>query len=266
MSLLFNTLSVSVIAFIPRSKLLLFSRLQSLSTVFLEPPKTKTLTVSIVFPSVCHEVMGPCVMIFLFWMLSVKPAFSLLSFTFVKRLFNSSSLSARKDSIICISKVIDISPRNLDSILYFFQPGICMMYSAYQLNKQGDNIQPWNTPFPIWNWSIVPCLVVTVASWLAYRFLRRQVRWSGIPISRRIFHSLLLSTQSKALAWSVKQKYMVFLEFSSFFYDPVDVGSLICGSSAFSKSSLNIWKFSVHFLLKHSLKDFEHYFARMWSE
>ena len=76
--------------------------------------------------------------------------------------------------------------------------------SAYKLNKLGDNIQPWHTPFPIFNQSIVPCLVLTVASWPAHRFLRRQVRWSGIPISWRIFHSLSWTTQSKALAesWS----------------------------------------------------------------
>ena len=74
------------------------------------------------------------------------------------------------------------------------------MYSAYKLNKQSDNIQPWCTPFPIWNQSVVPCPVRTVASWRAYRFLKSQVRWSGIPISFRIFHSLLSSTQSKALA------------------------------------------------------------------
>ena len=55
----------------------------------------------------------------------------------------------------------------------------------------------------------------------------------------------------------------VFLEFSCFFYDPTDVGNLISGSSAFSKSSLNIWKFTVHVLLKPSLKDFEHYLASM---
>ena len=54
---------------------------------------------------------------------------------------------------------------------------------------------------------------------------------------------------------------VVFLEFSSFFYDPTDVGNLISGSSAFSKSSLNIWKFSVHVLLKPNLENFEHYFA-----
>ena len=55
----------------------------------------------------------------------------------------------------------------------------------------------------------------------------------------------------------------VFLEFSCFFYDPADVGNLISGSSAFSKSSLNIWKFLVHVLLKPSLDSFEYYFARM---
>ena len=69
------------------------------------------------------------------------------------------------------------------------------MYSAYKFNKQGDNIQPWCTPFPIWNQSVVPYLVLTVASWPAHRFLKRQVRWSGIPTSFRIFHSLLWSTQ-----------------------------------------------------------------------
>ena len=87
--------------------------------------------------------------------------------------------------------IVDISPGNLDSSLCFIQPGI----SAYKLNKQGDNIQPSHTPFPIWNQYIVPCPVLTVASCPAYRFLRRQVSWSGIPISIRIFHSLLWSTQ-----------------------------------------------------------------------
>ena len=69
-----------------------------------------------------------------------------------------------------------------------------MMYSACKLNKQGGSIQTWCTPFPIWNQSVFPCPVLTVASWLAYRFLRRQVRWSGIPIFLRVFHSLLWST------------------------------------------------------------------------
>ena len=58
----------------------------------------------------------------------------------------------------------------------------------------------------------------------------------------------------------------VFLEFPCFFYDPTDVGNLISGSSAFSKSTLNIWKFTVHILLKPSLKNFEHYVASVWDE
>ena len=55
----------------------------------------------------------------------------------------------------------------------------------------------------------------------------------------------------------------VFMKFSCFFYDPADVGNLISGSFAFSKSSLNVWEFSVHVLVKLSLKDFEHYLASM---
>ena len=80
--------------------------------------------------------------------------------------------------------------------------------SACKLNKQSDNIQPWCTPFLIWNQCVVPCPVLAVAFWPAYRFWGRQVKWSGIPISLRIFRSFLWSTQSKALALSMKQKYM----------------------------------------------------------
>ena len=63
-----------------------------------------------------------------------------------------------------------------------------------------------------------------------------------------------------------KADISVFLEFSCFFDDPVDVGNLISGSSAFSKTSLNIWKFTVHVLLKPGLENFEHYFTSMWDE
>ena len=125
------------------------------------------------------------------------------------------------------------------------------MYSAYKLNKHSDSIQPWCTPFLIWNQSVVPCPTLTVASWPAYRFLKRQVRWSGIPSSLRIFHSLLWSTRSKALVSEAEVD--VFLKFSCFFYNPTDVGNLISGSSAFSKSSLNIWRFFTLGLCKVNL-------------
>ena len=94
MSLLFNMLSRLVIAFLPRSKRLLISWLQSPSSVIWEPKKIKSVTVSIVSPSICHKMMEPDAMILVFWMLTFKPAFSLSSFTFIKRPFNSSSLSA----------------------------------------------------------------------------------------------------------------------------------------------------------------------------
>ena len=159
-------LSRLVIAFLLRKKRLLISCLQSPSAVILEPKKIKSLTLSIVSPSICHEVMAPDAMILVFWILSIKPTFSLSSFTFIKTLF-SSSLSD-----------ISVVPSAYLTLLIFFleilipayassSPAFLMMYSAYKLNKQGDNIQSWRTPFLIWNQSVVPCSVLTVASWPA---------------------------------------------------------------------------------------------------
>ena len=88
---------------------------------------------------------------------------------------------------------------------------------------------------------------------------------SGIPISFRIFHILLRSTVN-GFGVVNKAEVDVFLEFSCFFNDPMDVGNWISGSSAFSKSRLNIWNFSIHMLLKRSLENFDHYFASMWDE
>ena len=79
-SLLFNMPSRLVIAFLPRNKRLLITWLQSPSAVILEPPKIKSVTVSIVSPSICHELMGLDAMILVFLILSFKPAFSLSSF------------------------------------------------------------------------------------------------------------------------------------------------------------------------------------------
>ena len=90
-SLLLNMLPRLVITFLPRSKRLSTSWLQSPPAVILEPRKIKSATVS---PSICHELMEPDAMILVFWMLSFKPTFSLSSFTFIKRPFSSSSLSA----------------------------------------------------------------------------------------------------------------------------------------------------------------------------
>ena len=86
--------------------------------------------------------------------------------------------------------------------------------------------------------------------------------WSGIPISFRIFQFIVIHTV-QVFGIVNKAEVDVFLELSFFFYDPRDIGNVIFGSFAFSKSSLNIWKFSVHTLLMASLENFEHYFACM---
>ena len=137
-------------------------------------------------------------------------------------------------------------------------PTFHMMFAAYKLNKQGDNVQPWCTPFPIWNQSVVPCTVLTVASWPAYRFLRRQVRLSASPVSKNFPWFVVIHTV-KGFGIINKTEIDVFMELSCSFDDPVDVANLISGSSAFYKSSLTIWKFTVHILLNPSLKNFEHY-------
>ena len=146
--------------------------------------------------------MGPDAMILVFWMLSIKPTFSLSSFTFIKRLF-SSLLSAIRVVLSAYVRLLIFLPAILIQACASSSKVFLMMFSAYKLNKQGDNIQPWCTPFPIWNQSVVPCPVLTVASWPAYRFLRRQVRRSGIPTSFRIFQFIdSLSQFVDSVTWA----------------------------------------------------------------
>ena len=141
MSLLFNMLSGLVIAFPPRSKRLLISWLQSPSTViFFFFKKIKSVTVFIVSPSICHEVMGLNAMILVFWMLSCKPAFQLSSFIFIKRLFGSSSLSAIKVISSAYLRLLIFLLAILIPACASSSPAFFLMYSAYKLNKQGDNI------------------------------------------------------------------------------------------------------------------------------
>ena len=130
MSLLFNMLSSLVIAFLPRSKRLLISWLQSPSAVILEPPKMKSVTVSIVSPSIHHEVMRPDAMILVFWMLSFKPTFSLSSFTVIKRLFSSSLLSAIRVVSSPYLQLLIFLLANLIPACASSSPAFRMMHSA----------------------------------------------------------------------------------------------------------------------------------------
>ena len=130
MSLLFNMLPRLVIAFLPRSKHLLISWLQSPSAVILEPPTIKSDTVSTVSPSICHEVMGPDAMIFVFWLLSFKPTFLLSSFTFIKRLFISSALSAIRVVSSAYLRWLVFLLAILIPAYVSSSPAFLMMYSA----------------------------------------------------------------------------------------------------------------------------------------
>ena len=196
MSLILNKLFWLFITFLASSKCLFISWLQSPSAVILEPKEIKSLTVSTVSPSICHELMGPNFIILVFWVLTFKPNFSLSSFTLIKRLFSSFLLYTIRVVSSAYMRLLIFLQAILIPACASFSPPFLMMQSIYKLSKQGDYIHPWHTPLPIWNHSVVPCPVPTVASWPAYRFLRRQIRWSGIPISWRIFHSLLWSTKS----------------------------------------------------------------------
>ena len=150
MSLLFNMLSRLVIGFLPRSKHLLISWQQSPSAVILEAKKIKSLTVLFVSPSICHEVMGPMPWSLFFecWDLS--------------QLFHSPlSLPSRGSLVSSLPGIRVVSSAYLR--LLIFLPAILipawpssslafhLMYSAYKLNKQGDNIQTWSISFPILN-------------------------------------------------------------------------------------------------------------------
>ena len=123
----------------------------------------------------------------------------------------------------------------------------------------------WCIPFPILNQSFVPCLVLTAASWPVYTFLRRQVRWSGIPISKNFLQFVVVHIV-KSFSIVTEADVYVFLELRCFLNDPTNISNLISGFSVFSKPSLYLWKFSVHILLKSSLKHFEHNLASILNE
>ena len=110
-------------------------------------------------------------------MFSFKSAFSLFSFTFIKRLFSSSLLSAIRVVSSAYLRLLIFFLAILIPAYASSSPGFHLMYSAQKSYKQGNNIQPWCTPFPMWNQSVVPCLVLTIVSWPAHMFLRRQVVW-----------------------------------------------------------------------------------------
>ena len=148
--LLFNMLSRLVRAFLPRSKHLLISWLQSPSAVILEA-KIKSVTVSIVSPSICHKVMRPDAITLVFSMLSFKPAFLLSSLTFHPLSLSLSFFTFILFSSSLLSAIRVVSSAYLRLLIFLLailipacassSPAFHRMYSAYKLNNQGDNIQ-----------------------------------------------------------------------------------------------------------------------------
>ena len=140
-----------------------------------------------------------------------------------------------------MSGVVDLSPSNLGSSLWFIEVAFHMMYSACKLNS----------PFPILNQAVVPFPVLTVAFW---QVLSRQVRWFGSPISNNFPQFVVMHTV-KGFSIGSEAEVDVFLESLCFLFHPTSVGNLISGSSIFSESTLYIWKLLVHILLTPLLKD-----------
>ena len=142
MSLLFNMLSRFLIAFLPGASVFWFQGCSHNQQpwLILEPKKIKSPTVSTLSPSICHEMMGLDVMTFSVCVLGFKTAFSLSSFTFIKRLFSSSSLSAVSVVSYAYLRLLIFLLAILIPACASSSPEFHMIYSSYKLNKQGDNI------------------------------------------------------------------------------------------------------------------------------
>ena len=136
----FSMRSRLVIAFLPRSKHLSISWLQLPSAVILEPKEIKSVTDCTFSPSVCHEVMGLDAIVLVFSILSFKPAFSLSSFTLIKRLFSSYSFSAIRVVSPVYLRLLIFLPAVLIPACDWSSLAFCLVYSTYKLNKQGDNM------------------------------------------------------------------------------------------------------------------------------
>ena len=138
-----------------------------------------------------------------------------------------------------------------------------MMYSVYKLNKQGDNAQPWRTLPWIWNQFIIPCLVLIFCFLTWIQSLQQEGKLVWYSHLFKHFQQLVVIHRIKGFSIVNEAEVNAFLGFSCFFYDTMDIDYLISGSSAFSKYSLNFWKFLAHVLLKPCLKNFEKRYKKL---
>ena len=250
-SLLFNTLSRFGMVSLPRSKCLNFMTTVTF-TVILEPKKMvcHCFHFPIYLPrssgSRCHDLS--------FWMLNFNPAFSLSSFTFIKRLFSSSLLSSIRVVSSANLRLLIFLPAILITVWASFSLVFCMMYFAYKLYKQGNIYsfdvllsQLGTTPlFHVHsNCCFLTCVEVSQEASKVVWYFHLFKNFPQFVVIHTVKDFNLVS----------EAEVDIFLEFPFLSYDPDDVVHLISGSSALSKSSLYIWRFSVHMMLKPSLKD-----------
>ena len=164
--------------------------------------------------------MGLDAMTVVFWMLRFKPTFSLSSFTFIKRLFSFSSLSAIRMVSSAYLRLLIFLLAILIPACASSSPAFHMMYSAYTLNKQGDSIQPWRIPFPIWNqvccsMSSSNCCFLTC---IQISQEADQVVWYSHLFQN--FPQFIVIHTVKGFGIVNKAEIDVFLELSCFFHDP----------------------------------------------
>src|SRR5574341_1061065 len=193
-------------------------------------------------------------------MLSFKPTFSVSTFTFIKRLFSSSSLSAIRVVSSAYPRLLIFLPAILISAWASSSLAFLMMYSAYVLSKQYtaltysfSYLEPVRCSMFSSNCCFLTCIQISQEA--------GQVAWYSHVFQN--FPQFIVIHTVKGFGIVDKAEIDVFLELSCFFHYPADVGNLISGSSAFSKTSLHIRQFTVHILLKPGLENCEHFFTSM---
>ena len=193
-------------------------------------------------------------------MLSFKPAFSLF-FHFPQEALQFLFAFCHKGGIICLLRFLIFPLAILISACDSSSLAFCTMYPAYKLNKQGVKYTALTCSFP--NSEPVHCFMsnsnTCFLTCIQISQKAGQVVWHSHLFKN--FPQFVLIHTVKGFSMVNEAEVEDFLELSCLFYDPMDVGNLISGCSAFSKSSLNIWKFMVHVPVKPDLENFEHYFA-----
>ena len=200
------------------------------------------------------------IIILVSWVLSFKPRSSFSSFTFIKKLFSFSLLSA-------IRVVTTAYLRLLIFLLAILIPACASSSLAFHMKAE------WQYTALTYSFSNLEAVCCSMSSSNCFFFTciqisqqAGQVAWYSLLF--KYFLLFFCDPHSQTLCFGVvgKADIGVFLELCCFFHDPADAGNLISGCSVFSKYSLNIWKFMVHVLLNPALDNFEHYFTSLWDE